>query len=115
MLPPTPVPRITPNTVPYFFPAPSSASDSAKQLASLAIRIGRPRIFSRSFLIGFFLEVAHQRVNVLQDGVVTVGLRRRQARAQKNLAGLVHHDAFGFGAAQIQTYAEHIPTPPLPE
>jgi hypothetical protein len=42
MPPPTPVPRITPNTQRAPRPAPSIASDSAKQLASLAMRISRP-------------------------------------------------------------------------
>ena len=48
MPPPTPVPRITPNTVPWPAPAPSIASDKAKQLASLAKRTGRPSAASTS-------------------------------------------------------------------
>ena len=46
--PPTPVPRITPNTVSNPRPAPSIASDSVKQLASLATRTGRESRASRS-------------------------------------------------------------------
>ena len=46
--PPQPVPRMTPNTPRAPAPAPSTASDRAKQLASLASRTGRPRCASRS-------------------------------------------------------------------
>ena len=46
--PPTPVPRITPKTLSHPAAAPSVASDSAKQLASLARRTGRPSAASRS-------------------------------------------------------------------
>ena len=48
MPPPTPVPRITPNTTPMPAAAPSVASDSAKQLASLAMATGRPSARARS-------------------------------------------------------------------
>ena len=48
MPPPTPVPRMTPNTVPNPAAAPSVASDSAKQLASLAKRTSRPSAASTS-------------------------------------------------------------------
>ena len=48
MPPPTPVPRITPNTTAAPAPAPSVASDSAKQFASLVIRTGRESVASRS-------------------------------------------------------------------
>jgi hypothetical protein len=48
MPPPTPVPRITPKTVSKPWPAPSIASDSVKQLASLATRTGRESLASRS-------------------------------------------------------------------
>ena len=48
MPPPTPVPRITPNTTRAPRPAPSTASDSAKQLASLASRTSRPSAASTS-------------------------------------------------------------------
>src|SRR5438132_13378356 len=41
--PPTPVPRITPNTTRAPFAAPSIASESAKQLASLAKRRSEER------------------------------------------------------------------------
>jgi hypothetical protein len=43
MPPPTPVPRRTPKTVSKSRPAPSIASERAKQLASLATRGGRAR------------------------------------------------------------------------
>ena len=46
--PPQPVPRMTPNTERAPAPAPSTASDRAKQLASLASRTGRPSCASRS-------------------------------------------------------------------
>jgi hypothetical protein len=52
MPPPTPVPRITPKAVRALRAAPSTASDSAKQLASLAMRISRPIARSRSCLSG---------------------------------------------------------------
>ena len=52
MPPPTPVPRITPNTARAPLPAPSIASDSAKQLASFATRTGRSSARSRSSLSG---------------------------------------------------------------
>src|SRR5215472_12898107 len=42
MPPPTPVPRMMPKTVSAPAPAPSVASDKAKQLASLANLTGRP-------------------------------------------------------------------------
>jgi hypothetical protein len=48
MPPPVPVPTITPNTQVAPAAAPSLASESAKQLASLASRTGRPSICSRS-------------------------------------------------------------------
>ena len=48
MPPPTPVPRITPNTVPSPDAAPSTASDSAKQFASFAKRTSRPSAVSTS-------------------------------------------------------------------
>ena len=48
MPPPTPVPRIAPNTVLQPAAAPSIASDRAKQLASLARRTGRASAASRS-------------------------------------------------------------------
>ena len=46
--PPVPVPMITPNTTAAPAAAPSVASDSAKQLASLASRTGRPSARARS-------------------------------------------------------------------
>ena len=46
--PPMPVPRMTAKTVPNPAPAPSAASLSARQLASLAMRTGRPRRAARS-------------------------------------------------------------------
>jgi len=49
---PQPVPRITPKTTSASAPAPSVASDSAKQLASLASRTGRPSVASRSACSG---------------------------------------------------------------
>ena len=55
--PPTPVPRITPNTTFAPRPAPSTASDRAKQLASFAMRTSLPRSFSRSCLKG--LPISH--------------------------------------------------------
>ena len=48
MPPPTPVPRMTPNTTLWPAPAPSTASEMAKQSASLASRTGRPSADSRS-------------------------------------------------------------------
>jgi hypothetical protein len=48
MPPPTPVPRITANTTAAPAPAPSVASDRARQFASLAMRTARPRAASRS-------------------------------------------------------------------
>jgi hypothetical protein len=45
---PTPVPRITPNTISTPAAAPSVASEIAKQLASFAIRTARPRASSTS-------------------------------------------------------------------
>ncbi len=48
MPPPTPEPRITPNTTGAPSPPPSTASESAKQLASLAIFTGRPSAAVRS-------------------------------------------------------------------
>ena len=48
MPPPTPVPRITPNTVAAPAAAPSVASDSVKQSASLAMRTSRPSRALRS-------------------------------------------------------------------
>ncbi len=49
---PTPVPRIAPNTMRAPFPAPSAASESAKQFASLESRSSRPSAFSRSSFSG---------------------------------------------------------------
>jgi hypothetical protein len=43
-----PVPTITPNTTSSSAPAPSMASESAKQFASLASRTGRERAAERS-------------------------------------------------------------------
>ena len=51
--PPTPVPIITPKTTGYFLPAPSTASERAKQLASFSKFISLSSRFSRSFFIGF--------------------------------------------------------------
>ena len=48
MPPPTPVPRITPKTTAPSRPAPSIASESAKQLASFAMRTSRPSARERS-------------------------------------------------------------------
>jgi hypothetical protein len=53
MPPPTPVPRITPNTTAAPAPAPSTASEIAKQLASLATRTGRPSRSERSASSGW--------------------------------------------------------------
>jgi hypothetical protein len=49
---PTPVPRITPNTRRRPAPAPSLASDSAKQLASFSTRTSRPSARARSSASG---------------------------------------------------------------
>jgi hypothetical protein len=49
---PTLVPRITPKTTAASRPAPSDASDSAKQLASFVMRTSRPSTRSRSRWIG---------------------------------------------------------------
>lgn len=46
--PPTPEPRIAPKTTCAPAPAPSTASDSAKQLASLATLTGRSSAMARS-------------------------------------------------------------------
>ena len=51
--PPTPVPRITPKTRLWFFPAPSVASARAKQFASFSIDMSWLRISFRSFLRSF--------------------------------------------------------------
>ena len=48
MPPPTPVPKITPKTVLAPLPAPSDASDTVKQSASLAILTGLLSIDSKS-------------------------------------------------------------------
>ena len=56
MPPPTPVPRITPNTTRAPCHAPSIASDSAKQLASFASRTSRARRVSRSCCSGLPLS-----------------------------------------------------------
>ena len=53
---PTPVPRIAPKTTLASRPAPSVASDSAKQFASLVMRISRSSKRSRSRLIGWPLR-----------------------------------------------------------
>ena len=56
MPPPTPVPRITPNTTAAPAPAPSVASDSAKQFASLLMRTARASAASRSRASGWPLS-----------------------------------------------------------
>ena len=48
MPPPTPVPTITPNTMECPAPAPSTASDRAKQLASFSTFTSRPSEMPRS-------------------------------------------------------------------
>ena len=63
--PPQPVPRMTPKTVVAPAPAPSTASERAKQLASLASRTGRPRWASRSR--SKRLAVQPRRVGVLHE------------------------------------------------
>jgi hypothetical protein len=55
--PPTPVPKMTPKTILEPRPAPSVASDSAKQFASFSMRTSRASAFSRSCLSG--LPMSH--------------------------------------------------------
>ena len=52
MPPPTPVPIITPNTTAFPLPAPSTASDKAKQFASFSKLTLRPSSSSKFFLRG---------------------------------------------------------------
>jgi hypothetical protein len=53
MPPPTPVPRITENDTGVPAAAPSVASDSARQFASLAMRTGRRKASARSRCSGW--------------------------------------------------------------
>ena len=50
---PVPVPIITPNTTECDFPAPSTASERAKQFASFSNLISLFKLFFKSFLKGF--------------------------------------------------------------
>ena len=80
--PPQPVPRITPNTERAPAPAPSTASDSAKQLASLASRTGAAEPG---------LEIALERpaVEPCRIGVLheAAGRRQRPGHADADAAG----------------------------
>ena len=81
MPPPTPVPRITPNTRRWPAPAPSLASESAKQLASFSTRTSRPS--ARVEVVAERPAVQLGRVGVLDQA----GGRRDRARRADADAG----------------------------